>query len=200
MRVLYFTLFVIIADQLSKLFIKGIKLDWLGINLQGMPYGSSRNVFGNFTRITFVENPGMAFGLQAVPRLVLIIFVFSACVFMLYYIYKHRGQNFKLRIALSLILAGAAGNLLDRIFYGYIYKYAPLFYGKVVDFIQVDCWDFTIFGRTYTSWPIMNIADLSVTAGFLLIILFHRQIFKPAELRESIPASGGLEKDALKLS
>jgi signal peptidase II len=151
LRVLYITLFVIIADQLSKFFIKGIKLDWLGINIQGMPYGSSRNVFGNFTRLTFVENPGMAFGFQGLPRLVLVAFVFLACIFMLFYIYKNRAQNNKFRIALSLILAGALGNLLDRIFYGYIYKYAPVFCGKVVDFIQVECWDFTIFGKTYTT-------------------------------------------------
>lgn len=200
MRVLYITIFVIIADQLSKFFIKGIKLDWLGINLQGMSYGSSRNLFGNFTRLTFVENPGMAFGFQGLPRPVLIAFVFTACVFMLYYIYRNRTHNFKLRIALSFILAGALGNLTDRIFYGYIYKYAPVFYGRVVDFIQVECWDFTILGRTYTTWPIMNIADLSVTAGFIILLFYHRQIFKTSVQQESITDTGGIEKETLKLS
>jgi signal peptidase II len=200
LRVLYLTLAVIAADQLSKLAVKGIKLDLLGINLNGMPYGSSRNVFGNFTRITFVENPGMAFGSQLIPRPLLIIFVLLASSVMFYYIYKNRAQNFKLRLALSFILAGALGNLLDRIFYGYIYKYAPFFYGKVVDFIQVECWDFTFLGRTYTTWPIMNVADLSVTAGFALLILFHKQIFKPAEIQESIPGTEALEKETFKLS
>jgi hypothetical protein len=56
-----------------------------------------------------------------------------------------------------------------------IYGYAPVFYGKVVDFFNVDFWDFTILGRTYERWPIFNIADASVTVGVLLLIIFHRE-------------------------
>jgi signal peptidase II len=50
-----------------------------------------------------------------------------------------------------------------------------LFYGKVVDFLNVEFWDFTIFGHTYERWPIFNIADSSVTIGVLLLIIFHRE-------------------------
>jgi hypothetical protein len=56
------------------------------------------------------------------------------------------------------------------------YNYAPIFYGKVVDFINVDFFDITLFGRTYNRFPIFNIADSSVTIGVVLLILFHRTL------------------------
>ncbi len=187
MRVLYFSFFVIIFDQVTKLIVKGLKLEFLGINLQGMPYGSSKQLIGNFVRITFIENPGMAFGIDVGPKMFLTIFTIIASFVILYYIYKHRNDGFLIRLSLALILAGAAGNLIDRTFYGVIFKYAPLFNGRVVDFMQVEFWDFTIFGRTYTTWPIFNVADVSVTVGFLIILFFHKKIFKHDE--EPIPVT-----------
>jgi signal peptidase II len=74
-----------------------------------------------------------------------------------------------------MILGGAVGNLIDRIFYGIIYKYAPAFYGKVVDFFDFDFFNFAIFGRSYDRWPIFNIADASVTIGVIILVLFYRQ-------------------------
>jgi signal peptidase II len=176
MRVLYATLFFVIADQVTKFFVKGLKIEWLGISLPGMPYGSSKQVFGNFVKFTFIENPGMAFGIN-----VLTVFTILASLVILYYIFKHRHDSFMLRLALALILAGALGNLIDRSFYGLIYGYAPLFHGRVVDFVQVEFWDFTFLGKTYTTWPIFNVADVSVTLGFLIIILFNKKIFKTEE-------------------
>ena len=185
MRVLYFSLFVVIFDQVTKLIVKGLKLEFLGINLQGMPYGSSKQLIGNFVRITFIENPGMAFGIDVGPKMFLTIFTIIASFVILYYIYKHRNDGFLIRLSLALILAGAVGNLIDRTFYGVIFKYAPFFNGRVVDFVQVEFWDFTILGRTYTTWPIFNVADVSVTVGFLIILFFHKRVFKHEE--ESIP-------------
>jgi signal peptidase II len=92
---------------------------------------------------------------------------------MLVYIYRHRFESIYLRLSLAFILAGAVGNLIDRLLYGIIYGYAPLFNGRVVDFIQIEFWDFTLLGKTYTSWPVLNIADISVTAGFALMIFFY---------------------------
>ena len=89
--------------------------------------------------------------------------------------YKSRNEKVVIRVALAVILAGALGNLVDRTFYGVFYGYAPLFYGKVVDFLNVEFWDFTIFGHTYERWPIFNIADASVTVGVFLLIIFHRE-------------------------
>jgi len=83
-----------------------------------------------------------------------------------------------------LILGGALGNLVDRMFYGIIFDYAPLFYGKVVDFIQVEFWDFTLFGHTYETWPIFNVADSAVSVGVAVILIFHREK-KTEDLPES---------------
>jgi len=179
LKVLYLTFSVVILDQVTKFLVKGLRIEWLGINLQGMPYGSSKSVIGEFIKITFIENPGMAFGLDIGPKMFLTLFTIAASIIILYYIYRHRNDGRLIRLALAFILAGAVGNLIDRTFYGVIYKYAPLFHGRVVDFIQVDVWDFTIFGKTYTTWPIFNVADVSVTLGFLMIIIFHSRIFKP---------------------
>ena len=184
MRVLYVTLFAVIFDQLTKFFVKGLKIESLGINLSGMPYGSSKQVFGNFVKFTFIENPGMAFGIDIGPKMFLTIFTIGASVLILYYIFKHRRDGLLIRLSLAFILAGALGNLIDRTFYGIIYGYAPLFFGRVVDFVQVEFWDFTFLGKTYTTWPIFNVADVSVTVGFLIILFFHKSIFKeqPAEV------------------
>lgn len=181
MRILFITLIVVFFDQLTKLMVKGIKIESLGINFKGMPYGSSKPLIGDIVRLTFIENPGMAFGIDIGPKMFLTIFTIIASLFIFFYIYKHRKDGLLIRLSLALILAGAIGNLIDRSFYGMIYQYAPLFNGKVVDFMQVEFWDFTIFGRTYTTWPIFNIADVSVSVGFIIILLFHNRIFKSIE-------------------
>jgi len=187
LKVLFITLLVVIADQVTKLMVKGIKIESLGINLKGMPYGSSKPLIGEIVKITFIENPGMAFGIDVGPKMFLTIFTIIASLFIFFYIFKHRKDGILIRLSLALILAGAIGNLIDRTFYGVIYNYAPLFNGKVVDFMQVEFWDFTILGRTYTTWPIWNIADASVSAGFLIILFFHNRIFKT---NEPVPVIG----------
>lgn len=192
MRVLFITLIVVIIDQVTKFLIKGLKIESLGIDIKGMPYGSSKPLFGDIVKLTFIENPGMAFGIDVGPKIFLTLFTIVASIFIFFYIYKHRHDGILLRLALSLILAGAVGNLIDRTFYGVIYHYAPLFSGKVVDFVQVEFWDFTIFGRTYTTWPIWNIADAAVSAGFLIILFFHNRIFAPKETDPVINGDGTL--------
>ncbi len=182
MRVLVLSLFIVIADQLTKLYIKGISIPFLNINFDGMRYGQSKEVFGDFLKITFVENPGMAFGIEVGDsKLFLSLFSLVASIGILVYLYKVRKSHLLFRISLALILAGAVGNLIDRTFYGVIYGYAPLFYGKVVDFFNVDFFDFSLFGRTYERWPIFNIADSAVTIGVLSLIFFNR-LFEKREL------------------
>lgn len=147
-----------------------------------MRYGQSKEVFGDFLKITFVENPGMAFGIEVGDsKLFLSLFSLVASIGILIYLYKVRKGHLLFRISLALILAGAVGNLIDRTFYGVIYGYAPLFYGKVVDFFNVDFFDFSLFGRTYERWPIFNIADSAVTIGVLSLIFFNR-LFEKREL------------------
>jgi len=177
LKVLYVTLAVFLTDQISKLAVKGFSIPLLNIKWEGMDYGQSINVIGDFLRITFVENPGMAFGLDVgvIQKLLLSIFTFIAAGGIYYYLYRSREKDLALRLGLALVLAGALGNLIDRAFYGVLYDYAPLMYGKVVDFIQVEFWDFSLFGKTYDTWPIFNIADSAVTVGVAIIILFHRE-------------------------
>jgi len=177
LRVLYFALSVIFVDQLSKFYIKGINISFLNISFEGMYYGESISVIGNFFKITFIENPGMAFGFNPGTDFKLWVSVFSliASIGLLVYLYIVRNKSLSLRIALAMILGGAVGNLIDRTFYGIIYNYAPAFYGKVVDFFDFDFFNFAIFGRSYDRWPIFNIADASVTVGVIILILFYRQ-------------------------
>jgi signal peptidase II len=197
LRVLYVTLFAVVSDQITKIFVKGLNIPSLGISIPGMPYGSSKQVFGDFVKLTFIENPGMAFGIILSPRVLLPLIIFLASIAIVYYIYRHRKDQLFLRLAFALILAGALGNLIDRAFYGLIYGYAPFFHGRVVDFLQIEFWDFTIFGKTYTTWPILNIADLAVTAGFV-ILFFNRQFlglpYKLAVQENEITNSGDTEE------
>jgi signal peptidase II len=175
-KVLFSTLFVVILDQVTKFLVKGGVIPLLNIKVDGMTYGQSINVFGDFFKITFVENPGLAFGIDVneTSKLILSIFTLFASIGIFYYLYKSRDQRFAVRMALALILGGAIGNLIDRTFYGLFYNYAPIFYGKVVDFFNVDFFDFTIFGRTFDRWPIFNIADSAVSIGVVLLLIFHR--------------------------
>jgi len=177
LRVLYLTFSVIFIDQLSKFYIKGIEIPFLNISFTGMYIGESINVIGNFFKITYIENPGMAFGFNPGSDFKLWISLFSliASIGLLVYLYIARKNALSLRIALAMILGGAVGNLIDRTFYGIIYKYSPVFYGKVVDFFDFDFFNFTIFGRNYERWPIFNFADAAVTTGVLILLLFYRQ-------------------------
>lgn len=189
MNVLILTFLIVLIDQVTKLYVKGIRIPALGIEFQGMPYQSSIPVWGNFFKITFIENPGMAFGLQIGGKLFLSLFTVFATILLLFFLYKNRNEGLLLRLSLALILGGAIGNLIDRVFYGKIYDYAPYFYGRVVDFLHFDFPNFTIFGKTIYSWPIFNVADISVTLGFLMILFGYRKIFaeeaKPDELSTS---------------
>ena len=157
-----------------------------------MHYGESIEIIGTFLRITFVENPGMAFGFEVgvIQKLFLSLFTLVAAIAIFYYLYKSKNGSLALRIGLALILGGALGNLMDRAFYGLFYDYAPLFYGKVVDFIQVEFWDFTLFGHTYETWPIFNIADSAVSVGVVVILLFHRE-----EKKEELPEVKNIVSD-----
>ncbi len=176
MRILYLTLVVIVADQISKFYIKGITIPALNIKFDGMYFGESISVIGDFFRITFTENPGMAFGFDPGSDFKLFISVFSlvASIGLLVYLYTIRKKSLSLKIAIALILGGAVGNVIDRMFYGIIFDYAPLFYGKVVDFFDFDFFNFSIFGRSYDRWPIFNIADAAVSIGVLILLFFYK--------------------------
>lgn len=152
--------------------------------------------------IRFVENPGMAFGLEIISKLFLSIFRIIAVIFIGYYLHKviKRGTNPGFVVCLSLILAGALGNIIDSAFYGVIFSestpysvatlfpadggYASFLHGKVVDMfyfplIEIDHvpdWVPIWGGGEFIFFrPIFNLADSAITVGVILLLLFERK-------------------------
>lgn len=154
--------------------MKGFSIPFLGITWEGMYLGQSFPVLGSFFRFTFVENKGIAFGIELHPVVKVLVSLVSiaASGFIVYYIDKIASKNRGAAIGLALILAGAIGNMIDRVFYGAIYGYAPFFYGHVVDFFHV-VFDVTIFGYYIDSFPIFNIADIAVSLGVAVLFIFY---------------------------
>jgi signal peptidase II len=175
LRVLYLTLAIVVSDQITKLLVKGFSLPFIDFYHQGMQLGQSIPVIGDFLRITFIENPGMAFGIEIGGRLFLAIFTFIASIGIFLYLYKVRNESLVVRLTLAVILGGAIGNLIDRCFYGVIFGYAPLFYGKVVDFIDMDFFKIDFLGFYMDRFAVFNIADASVSTGIALILLFYKK-------------------------
>lgn len=153
----------------------------------------------NFFYLHFIENEGMAFGMSFFDKKYLTLFRIAASIGIAYYIYKSIKNNSEqlFIISLSLIFAGAIGNIIDSLFYGQIFTestlfsnatwtpwgqgYAPIFYGKVVDMLY-----FPLISGTYWSWipivggtsftffaPVFNIADASITIGVILILVYE---------------------------
>lgn len=181
MKVLWLTLCVIVADQASKLAVKGISLPWAGISVKGLPVGSSHQLMGDWVRLTFIENPGMAFGIDLGGKLYLTLFSIAASIGIFAYLYVVRNEKLLFRLSLALVLGGAIGNLIDRIFYGVLYGEAPLFYGKVVDFIDVDFFNINILGYHLQRFWVFNGADAAVTVGVGIMLFFHRSFVKSEE-------------------
>lgn len=188
MRVLLLSLVIVLCDQITKLLVKGVELPALGISWQGMPYGASREILGDFFRLTYVENPGMAFSIDLGAKPVFAMFSLLASIAIIIYLYSARRSPLGFRIALAMILGGAIGNFIDRMFYGAWFYGEPLFYGRVVDFFDMDFFDINLFGYQLTRWPVFNIADACVTVGVVLLLLFHSS--GAPDLRREEPASG----------
>ena len=185
MRVLYVTGFVVLLDQVAKLLIKGFKIPFLHFYHQGILIGSGFPVIGDFLRLTFIENPGMAFGIDVGGKLFLTIFSIIASIGIFIYLYKIRQEALVIRLALALILGGAIGNLIDRVFYGVIFGEGSLFYGKVVDFIDVDFFNIDFLGYHINRFPVFNVADASVSIGVVMLLMFHKRF-------TTVDESGGL--------
>lgn len=173
MRVLNVTILIVLIDQASKLLVKGFSIPSLRLYHTGMQLGETIPVLGEFFRLTFVENPGMAFGIDAGSKLFLTLFTIAATVGITWYLYTIRNGPLLLRLALACILGGALGNLIDRVFYGVIFGEGPLLHGKVVDFFDVDFFDISFAGFELTRWFVFNVADASVSVGVVLMLLAH---------------------------
>ena len=171
MKILFLSLILFLVDQISKLFIRGFSLPWFNINHHGLFPGESKPVINDVLHLTLVENPGIAFGIdpgESLRDLILIITLMS-CIGFLYYLIFAKNASKIVRVSVALILGGAAGNLFDRIFYGYFYNYAPLFQGNVVDFLDIRLFRLFIFNNIHGNY-VFNFADISILSGVFILI------------------------------
>jgi signal peptidase II len=134
---------IVVLDQATKALVAAT-----------MSPNQSIPIAGFLLRITYIRNPSAAFGLSLGPATFYIIFSVVASLVVSYYIVKLPKRDHWPRIALAMILAGAVGNLIDR-----------LRFGEVVDFIQVGLSERLV-------WPIFNVADMGVSVGVVLLMLF----------------------------
>jgi signal peptidase II len=172
---------LILLDQATKLAVKGFNL--FGIQHEGMYVGQSYPIVGETLRLTFVENPGMAFGVSfGWGKVFLTLFSLIAGIGLAWYLSKIRNHSKWIQFGITLLLAGALGNFIDRAFYGVFYNEGALFYGLVVDFIQVDIPDINWFGQVYTHWPVFNVADSCVSCGMVLLLIMNKKIPMFADL------------------
>ncbi|MCX6153618.1 MAG: signal peptidase II [Candidatus Kapabacteria bacterium] len=165
----------IILDQVTKLWIKGFVI--FGFEHHGLRFSEQLPIIGATLQFIHVENAGGPFGIQfGVAKIFLSLFSVFASIALAWYLIKIKEYSLWIKIGVALIFAGAVGNLIDRVFYGVFFNEGALFYGKVVDFIQVDIPDVELFGMKYESYPIFNIADSLVTIGVALLIIFNNKI------------------------
>jgi len=184
---------IVTTDQVSKLWVK-----------TNMRLGEQFNIIGDWFIIHFTENPGMAFGIEfwgEYGKLVLSLFRIVAIVLLILYIrwlIKKRMPNGAI-LGISLILAGAIGNILDSMFYGILFNesyyepatflppdggYASFLHGRVVDILY-----FPIIRTAWPDWfpfvggqpfvffrPVFNIADSAITIGVTYLVLFQRNV------------------------
>jgi signal peptidase II len=187
-KYLLLSLIIVVLDQATKLAVKGF--DLFGFHHDGMMLYESIQVFpgSDVLRWTFVENPGMAFGLNFGMPVILSLFSIAASIFLVRMLNNSRRHKSPgLALSLALILAGAVGNLIDRVFYGVFYGYSGVFFGKVVDFIDVDLPDLNIFGMNLHRFYVFNIADAAVSVGVVLLLIFY-----PSKAHSNeVVASGG---------
>jgi signal peptidase II len=183
LRILFVSAVIIAVDQISKLLVKGIP----ALNLTGLRPGEKIPVISNIFDITLVENPGIAFGINFGSEFKLFISIFTliASAGLLVFLLKIKNKNFGLRLSIALILGGAVGNLIDRLFYGVLYGYAPFFYGRVVDFFNIHFFNIYLFNNTLGNY-IINIADLSVTAGMVCLLFAIRKQDKERETGDAV--------------
>jgi signal peptidase II len=190
-----FIILILVVDQILKIWVK-----------THMQIGDEIHLFGNWGMLHFIENNGMAFGMEMggkPGKLILSVFriiaIFGIGWFLLSIIKKK--ANLGLVLAVSAILAGAIGNLIDSAFYGMIFSesfthpavlfppgggYSSFLHGRVVDMfyfpiIKTHWPDWSPFhpGESFIFFrPVFNIADSAITCGVFAIVIFQKKMFK----------------------
>lgn len=176
---------VLFIDQAFKIYVK-----------LHFALGDHVGVFSWF-QIYFIENNGMAFGMELIGKLFLTLFRIIAVAALGYYIHVLIKKQFRTGyiLTISLVLAGAAGNIIDSLFYGIFFNdsyghvasflpdgggYASLFYGRVVDMLYFPIIRNAV-GETIFFSPVFNIADSAISVAVVIILLFYRK-----ELNDSL--------------
>ncbi|MDH3267222.1 MAG: signal peptidase II [Ignavibacteria bacterium] len=188
MKIIFLSLILFLIDQISKIIVRGFSSPLFNINLNGLYPGESKPLIHNVLHITLVENPGIAFGIdpgESLRDLILIITILTCIGFFVYLMFAKKA-DIKTRIAIALILGGAAGNLFDRIFYGIIYNYAPLFQGNVVDFLDVRFFRLFLFDNIHGNY-VFNFADVSILSGVFLLIYLILSSKRQKNAKDLIP-------------
>lgn len=190
---------IILIDQASKILV-----------YNNLYLHEEINVFGDWFRIHYLLNPGMAFGIKwdnEFGKLALTVFRIAAMFGIGYYLWKmaSRGTHNGFLICMALILGGAVGNVIDSTFYGVFLNNAPAdaptpwFHGQVIDMLYFPIFDFIwpdwvpFFAGKYFEFfsPVFNIADSSIFMGVMIILIMQKRFFKekeqPAAHSEVIP-------------
>ena len=176
MKALFISLAIVMIDQFSKIYIKGISLPFLKIKHVGMFQGQQIPLLDDLFNITYIENPGIAFGINFGPefKLLTCLFTLLAAIALVIYFFRIKNKPLSLRIPVALIIGGAVGNLIDRVFYGVFYGYSNLFHGKVVDFFDIRMLNLMLFDRTIGNY-VFNIADVAVTVGVIMLLFVYNK-------------------------
>jgi signal peptidase II len=184
MRFLWLSAFVVAIDQATKAAVLHFMSPQSGIP-RSIP------VLGDWLRLTFTENPGMAFGLTIGPPGTVTVLSLVATGLVVGYIYQVRNGYAPYVWSLALILGGALGNIIDRVFYGVLLDYGTYFTGHVVDFIHVNLWKgfipdaVPLLGGSYMElFPIWNVADMAIVIGVMGVLLFHRTFHRKQHVAE----------------
>lgn len=191
---------ILLVDQVSKIYIK-----------THFSLNENIEIFTWF-KIAFVENDGMAWGTKLSDvfpfisdnkaKLILTLFRIIAVTGIGFWLYNviNKKKSKTLIFAISLIFAGALGNILDSVFYGRLFSdslgevatflpeeggYAPVLYGKVVDMLHFPIWSgilpegLPFIGGKYVSFfdPVFNIADVAITSGISVLLVFNKRAF-----------------------
>lgn len=182
-------------------------------------------IFGDWFKLHYTLNPGMAFGLEfgsIYGKLALSLFRLVAVFGIGYYLFvmAKRQVHSGFLWCFALILGGAIGNLVDSIFYGVLLGNAPYaesnpifypwFYGQVIDMFYFDIWEgqlpewLPFVGGQHTSlWPIFNIADAAIFAAVTTILIFQKRFFpeeQTSKTEAEEPKSNTQDSSSLEIS
>ncbi|HEY5691247.1 MAG TPA: lipoprotein signal peptidase [Cyclobacteriaceae bacterium] len=179
-------LLVILIDQTSKLLVYNY-----------MYLHEEVNVIGEWFKLHYLLNPGMAFGIRwksEFGKIALTVFRIGAMFGIGYYLYRmtQKKVHSGFLLSMSLILGGAVGNVIDSTFYGVLLNnqpigsFSPWFHGQVIDMLFFPIFDFhwptwvPFIGGEYFLFfsPVFNIADSSIFVGVTSILIFQKRFFK----------------------